>query len=324
MNKIKFVKKILLTGLMLTFMSCSSKPEMLNGEYPVYKTKEDHDAVMALYQEALNNWKITYREIDVDTSYGKTHIITTGTGKNKRNLVIINGIGSNSSMIPSSLISQYQDFNVFVIDVPGQPGKSRPTKFPKSGKDFSDWLNESFTALRIDKASLIGISLGGWMSQSFLLYYPDRIEKFVSWAYPYLDKKPTGLLSMLSLASRYIYHYISGGYEGLLTYMNGAHPLKNQQYENLWRKFIVYSSKYTDSSTIGFEIIPEKDIKAITKPVLVIFGEKDYVIGNAKEAQKYIQKINNPNIRFELIPDEGHFLLNNPDHVLKLAYDFLK
>jgi pimeloyl-ACP methyl ester carboxylesterase len=297
---------------------------MVNGEYPVYKTKEDRDAVMALYQEFLINWKVPYREIDVDTSFGKTHVIRTGTGKNKRNFVIISGNGSNSSIIPPILLRDYQDFNIFLIDVPGQPGKSRPTKLPKNGKEFSDWLNESFKALHIDKASVLGLSLGGWMLQSFLNYHPDRIEKFISWAYPYFEKKPFRLLSVLSIVTSFAYHYISGGYEGVLTYMNGGHPLKNQEYENLWRKFIVYSTKYSDSSTFDVDIIPEKNIKEISKPVLVIFGGKDFMLGDAKEAQKYISKINNPNIHFELIPDEGHILLNKPEYWMKLVNDFLK
>jgi 2-hydroxy-6-oxonona-2,4-dienedioate hydrolase len=44
---------------------------------------------------------------------------------------------------------------------------------------FVDFLDGFMTELKIDRASLVGNSLGGWVAAAFVLAHPERIESLV-------------------------------------------------------------------------------------------------------------------------------------------------
>jgi pimeloyl-ACP methyl ester carboxylesterase len=71
-----------------------------------------------------------------------------------------------------------------------QRGKSRatlrrlsstvlPGNIPKTGEQIAEFYTEICDLLHIDKANVIGASIGGYISTNFALYAPDRVEKLV-------------------------------------------------------------------------------------------------------------------------------------------------
>jgi pimeloyl-ACP methyl ester carboxylesterase len=70
-------------------------------------------------------------------------------------------------------------FRTYDVDIIGQPGKSELRHPLSSSKDCAQWLLDMFCALGIAQASLIGLSLGGWLALNFALAAPDRIEHLV-------------------------------------------------------------------------------------------------------------------------------------------------
>ena len=68
---------------------------------------------------------------------------------------------------------------VYAVDMPGEPGKSDETQLPLEGDDFFNWLNDVFNALLIEKAIIVGISLGAWLGEKgiYRLYYKINGDK---------------------------------------------------------------------------------------------------------------------------------------------------
>ena len=73
-------------------------------------------------------------------------------------------------------ISQYH--SVFAPDWPGY-GESDKPKVSYSTEYYVDFLGLLMDALGLEKASLVGISLGGAISLGFSLRWPQRVEKLV-------------------------------------------------------------------------------------------------------------------------------------------------
>ncbi len=315
MKKIIFKFSITLCFIVF-FTSCSLNPKLVNGEYQVFKSEEGRIKMMELYAEFLSKWKVPYREIDVDTSYGKTHVVIIGSEKNNKNIIFLTGAGGNSSINHSSVVSAYKDFCIYSIDIIGQPGKTITIKLPINAKDYADWLEEVFIKLQIEKANVIGSSFGGYVSQWFFYYYPERIQKLILVSTSYVKRMPIPI--------EMIHHGMFSSTEKILLWANGGNPVIDKEYENLYIKLLNYINKYSTQYFPNISLIPEEDVKKINKPVLIIMGEKDKFLWDAKEAHKFIKNVNNPYIRFELIPDEGHFLLNKNDVITKLSNDFLK
>jgi pimeloyl-ACP methyl ester carboxylesterase len=73
-------------------------------------------------------------------------------------------------------ISQYH--RVFAPDWPGY-GESDKPKVSYTTEYYVDFLSQLMDALDLEKASLVGISMGGAISLGFSLHSPQRVEKLV-------------------------------------------------------------------------------------------------------------------------------------------------
>jgi len=73
-------------------------------------------------------------------------------------------------------ISQY--YRVFAPDWPGY-GESDKPKMRYSTEYYVDFLGELMDTLGLEKASLVGISMGGAISLGFSLQSPQRVERLV-------------------------------------------------------------------------------------------------------------------------------------------------
>jgi pimeloyl-ACP methyl ester carboxylesterase len=290
--------------------------QCVNGECQIYKSKEGYGMMLELYQEFLSKCTAPYNEIDVETSFGKTHVVQSGL-KNKKNLVLLHGTASNSSTWGAVIPYLIKDFHVFAIDIIDQPGKSKPIKIPKNGKEYADWLKEVFNALNINTASILGNSMGGFIAHWFLYCYPEHVESTVLLSYTYTKKGPSVCRIMI-----WIYHWIFSTPEEFIELAHGG-PIKNEETRKLVLKHFNFVKKYVKLFTYDATAVPEKSVKKINKPVLIILGEKDYIAYNPKEVQEYIKEVNNPFIRFVMVPNQGHMFIEQTDS-LKIIPDFLK
>lgn len=77
-------------------------------------------------------------------------------------------------------IQEYScNYRVYSIDIPGEPGKGDETQLPLSGSYYADWLNDVFNDLSLERATIVGISLGAWLSIKFSISYPEKVDKLV-------------------------------------------------------------------------------------------------------------------------------------------------
>lgn len=72
-----------------------------------------------------------------------------------------------------------RQYRVYAVDLPGEPGKSAPNRPAWDGPAYAEWLEDVLDALKIEKATLLGLSQGGWAALKFAVYQPQRVEKLV-------------------------------------------------------------------------------------------------------------------------------------------------
>jgi pimeloyl-ACP methyl ester carboxylesterase len=107
---------------------------------------------------------------DVDTFF-----LEAGSGPP---VVLLHGLGAtNASMLPP-LWDLARDHRVLAPDLPGFGGSGKPIRsydFPF----FAKWLRDFLDAVGIQKAVLIGNSLGGRVALEAGLSLPDRVDRMV-------------------------------------------------------------------------------------------------------------------------------------------------
>src|SRR5581483_8772977 len=69
-------------------------------------------------------------------------------------------------------------FHVFAPDTPGFGLTPRPD-WMRDMSDYVLYFRDLLDTLGIEKAALVGHSLGGWMAAELAVWYPERVEKLV-------------------------------------------------------------------------------------------------------------------------------------------------
>lgn len=134
--------------------------------------------MMAQYQRGLEEWPIAPESINVDTRYGKTHLLAVGDAALPP-LFYFHGWGGNAAGLPTELdlptITRH--FRVYCPDTIGQTGRSAPQRPSTVGSAYGEWIVDVFDALKIRSANVMGISGGGYLTLKLSAYAPDRVQK---------------------------------------------------------------------------------------------------------------------------------------------------
>lgn len=96
----------------------------------------------------------------------------------KPTVILLHGLGGNSTNWAFNVPVLSASYHVIALDQIGFGKSDRPLIKYRVGT-YVDFLDKFMSELKIDKASLIGNSLGGWVAALTAIKYPNRVEKIV-------------------------------------------------------------------------------------------------------------------------------------------------
>src|SRR5438067_45182 len=105
-----------------------------------YKSEKARRNALAVYDKILEDWPAPYQSINVNTSFGETHILVSGASTNKP-LLLLHGGGGNSTMWRDNIASLSRHFHIYAVDIIGEAGKSAGTR-PETISEYSHWLKQ--------------------------------------------------------------------------------------------------------------------------------------------------------------------------------------
>lgn len=146
----------------------------------VYRNKKVQKEIIRTYDKLLTLWEVAEEELDVETTYGTTHVVTCGDKKNLP-LVLFHGVGDDSALMwiyNAKSLSQY--YCLYAIDTIGGPGKSNPGELYNKKFDDVDWIDQVLNQLGLSKVFMAGVSHGGYLVQMYSVCRPERVLKGIS------------------------------------------------------------------------------------------------------------------------------------------------
>jgi 2-hydroxy-6-oxonona-2,4-dienedioate hydrolase len=110
------------------------------------------------------------------TVYGeKIHYLEAGTGPA---VILLHGLGGDASNWFSTIGPLSAKYRVIVPDQIGFGQSGKPLINYRVGT-LVDFLDGFLKQLNIDRASLVGNSLGGWTAAAFALVHPEKVDRLV-------------------------------------------------------------------------------------------------------------------------------------------------
>jgi len=110
------------------------------------------------------------------TVYGAPiHCVERGAGPV---VVLVHGLADDTGIWQASMEPLARSFRVIAVDMIGHGRSSKPLLNYRAAT-FADFLIGFLDAMQIERATLVGNSLGGWVSTLVALREPHRIERLV-------------------------------------------------------------------------------------------------------------------------------------------------
>jgi len=223
---------------------------------------------------------------------------------NPENIVFIHGLSGNVMNWWDQFEDFRDDYRLLIPDLPGHGKSDKPENFDYSVESFARIIIGLMNQLEIDKAAIVGNSLGGAIAGYLAIHYPDRVDKLV------LSDSAGIKISPLLKAVTPIATPITIRWSGVTS----ARQYPGTDEKNRIRAD--FSASYRDTS----EEIPylkaidqslaqiarfdfTDDLPKIQAPTLIIWGDNDKTVP-FKIHQTFAGKI--PNNQLYVVKEGGH------------------
>ena len=245
-----------------------------------------------------------------------------GTGK--KNLLMIPGLGDGlrsdkkMAIFYAALYGKFaKDYTVYVFSQINEMPERYSTK--KMARD----LYEAMNVLGIEKADVIGVSLGGMISQHLAADYPEKVEKLVLVVTSARKNQyiQAGISGWIEMAKREDYHRLM---------MDNMKKMYTKEYieKNRWMLPVIDKigkpksyDKFIIMANACIHHNAYEKLEKIQAETLIIGGEKDKTVG-AKASREIAEKI--PNAKLIMYPEYGHALYDEAKDFKKTVLNFLQ
>lgn len=194
-------------------------------------------------------------------------------------VILLHGLGGDATNWTTTVPALAAKYHVLVPDQIGF-GKSDKPVMNYRVATLVEFLAAFCKKLGVQKASLVGNSLGGWTAAAFTLAHPDKVEKLVlvdaagysskRWNGPQLNRElllalnPSTVADMKELFSRIFYNPMMRS--DLVVEQAFAGKLKRGDGQTI--------NAFIDSFVAGLDELDGK-VQAIKAPTLVVWGRED-------------------------------------------------
>jgi len=208
----------------------------------------------------------------------KIQYVEAGSGPT---VILLHGLGGSTQVWAFNIAALAEKYHVVVPDQIGF-GKSDKPFVNYRIRTYVDFLDQFCKQLKIERATLIGNSMGGWIAATFTASFPDRVDKLVlvdaaGYTPPkdfdmrtLFDLNPTTRAGMKVLISKVFYNkafQTDAAVDTALTARLAAgdgHTIKS----------------LTESIIRGEDFIDDV-VKTIKRPTLIIWGRQDGLVSLA-------------------------------------------
>ena len=224
-------------------------------------------------------------------------------------VVLVQGLDRDHNGMNSQRRELAKHFQVIAYDARGT-GQSDTPQGPYTCKQMADDLCGLLKVLQIEKAHIIGASLGGHVAQEFAIIYPEMTTSLV-------------LMCTFAKPDHYL-HSLGRFWINAIEKIGHAHLCEEIMHWTYSRKFFETQRQKLDSvrqklreledtyNIKGFQWKAEAGVNADTSdrldkikaPTLVMAGELDYFIPPSLSEQQLVRSINGS--KFVLIKDAAH------------------
>lgn len=276
----------------------------------IYKSEHGEREVQTRYRELLTHWPVPNQQLLVPTREGETFVVACGP-QNAPPVLLFHGSGANAAMWMGDVTAWAEHFRVYAVDMIGEPGLSAPSRPPLASDDYALWLDDVMHALSITRASLIGVSLGGWLVLDYATRRPDRVESMVLLC-------PSGVgRQRMSFLFKALPLLLLGqwGRRKAMEMIAGKAPANASPASRQFAAFVSLIFKHFRPRRARVPVFSDDALNGLTMPVMLIVGGRDALL-DSHDSKRRLER-STPHVTVRFLPDAAHVLYGQAAPILE-------
>lgn len=257
-----------------------------------------------------------------DLSDVRCYYETPGQGEP---LLLVPGLGGTCRVWDPVLPELARHFTLILVDNRGV-GRSEPKRHARSLADLASDLVELLDALQLDRAHVMGVSLGGIIAQRLAVDHPSRVDRLV--LVSCTDRFSPYLTHMAGLLAQTLRHLPRDAYHRTMELLGTAPEYLDEHLPEIEQRVREKCRSGASPRAVGRQLrclaCSEIDSRhyRIAAPTLVLAGEFDAIIPRCY-AKRMADKI--PGSTLVTVPGASHNpLADHPERALPHVVSFLK
>lgn len=289
-----------------------------------FRTADAEARYRAIYDARVRDWPVPCEELDIPTSFGATHVIASGP-PDAPPLFLLAVFMAGATQWRSSAEALSRHFRVYAVDRIGEPNKGKPTRPISDRRGYAGWFTELLDALRVERASIVGNSYGGFLALSQASLTPERVERVVLLS-PAATLAPIGWtfyahifligLGLLSARSR------ARAFASLMTWTaNGAEPEPAD--ENMLELMTIVVLEGRMAAPVRPHVLSRAELAAIRAPTLLLIGDREVIYPPHATLKRALARM--PGLEGAIVPGANHLTAaSQPEAVNARIIEFLQ
>lgn len=262
------------------------------------------------YAALLRGWPEPAEQRRVPTGEGETFVLAGGP-VGAAAVVLLHGAMTTSAMWQRSFAAWAERYRVYAVDLIGEPGVSAPSRPPLDSDRHACWLDDVLRALAIERAALVGASLGGFIALDYALRRPHRVAAVALLAPAGVGRiRPAFLLRAGPLLFLGPWgHRKALGYDTALCDAEKQSAAGRELLD-----FLDLTRRHYVARTSAWPTFADARLRTIAIPVLAMLGGRDAVLDSAETRRRLTSCVRRSRVVW--LPDAGHGLVDPTAHVL--------
>ena len=269
-------------------------------EISVFRSPEFEAEYNSAYESALKLWPVPYDEFNIPTHLGNTHVIASGS-KDAPPLFLFQPTGAGAIIWYRNAAALSQHFRLYAFDTIGEVNKSILTCPIKSNLDFTDWISDLLSELKIERTDIVGNSFGGFLTLSTALHLPHRVKKAV----------------IISPAASFVAMWPSFWHQFIPAHIIapkiGSKSMILRSYAWIWQGLpaddcIMRLRNITALNGLPCHgpptVFTDEELRKIQTPILLLIGDHEVVYNPQKVIRRAMRLL--PNLKAEIVPNANH------------------
>jgi pimeloyl-ACP methyl ester carboxylesterase len=206
-------------------------------------------------------------------------------------------------------------FRVYSIDMIGEAGLSAPSRPPLASDAYAVWLDEVLQGLSVARASIVGVSLGGWLALDYATRRPDRVERLAVLCPGGIGRQKLGIV-FATIALRMCGNW---GKRKLSERILGRPPADPPPAVRAFIEFVALIHRHFRPRMVRLPVFTDEALHRLEMPVLAIVGGRDVLLDSAQTKRRL--ESHAPNAEVVYLPEVGHFVRGQTPRIMAFLSD---